>query len=454
MYLLYSLLLTFGFIILLPRFAIDAVRSRKYTTGLGQRLGNLPKLPASDRPVIWLHCVSVGETEAARPLVRALRDRFPSFRLVVSTTTVTGQQVALRAFAGEAAVVFYFPIDWAWVIRRVLRELQPAAVLIMETELWPNLLRQCHKQSVPVALVNGRISQKSFGRYQKIRAFMKRVLDDLQIALMQSEEDANRIRKLGMAPERLLVSGNLKFDSSTTAETDAALTSSIRGRFSFGNTRLIVAASTHAPEENILIEAFKRVRESDLGIGVRLLIAPRHPERFDEVTRLIQASGLSYARRSFAPSDADVACDIVLLDSIGELRAVLPLADIAFVGGSIAPHGGHNMLEPAAYGVCVVTGPHTHNFAAVAQALLAEDALVQLPEVELADAPAELASTLDKLLRDDSQREQIGRRALAVCERNRGATEYTIRVVADLLKSSEALNESIPFPAVQATAAK
>jgi 3-deoxy-D-manno-octulosonic-acid transferase len=324
----------------------------------------------------------------------------------------------------------------------------------METELWPNLLRQCHKQSVPVALVNGRISQKSFGRYQKIRAFMKRVLDDLQIALMQSEEDANRIRKLGMAPERLLVSGNLKFDSSTTAETDAALTSSIRGRFSFGNTRLIVAASTHAPEENILIEAFKRVRESDLGIGVRLLIAPRHPERFDEVTRLIQASGLSYARRSFAPSDADVACDIVLLDSIGELRAVLPLADIAFVGGSIAPHGGHNMLEPAAYGVCVVTGPHTHNFAAVAQALLAEDALVQLPEVELADAPAELASTLDKLLRDDSQREQIGRRALAVCERNRGATEYTIRVVADLLKSSEALNESIPFPAVQATAAK
>src|SRR6266446_2762365 len=166
MYFLYSLLLTVGFIVFLPKFAIDALRTRKYVTGLGQRLGKLPAIIPRDHPVIWIHCVSVGETEAARPLVRALLDRFPSHRLVVSTTTVTGQRVARHAFSKEAAAVFYFPIDWAWTIRRVLRALQPTAVLIMETELWPHLLRECRARSIPVALVNGRISETSFRRYK------------------------------------------------------------------------------------------------------------------------------------------------------------------------------------------------------------------------------------------------------------------------------------------------
>ena len=303
MYFLYSLLLTVGFVLMLPRFAIDAFRTRKYVTGLRQRLGDLPKLPASDQPLIWLHCVSVGETEAARPLVRALRERFPSYRLVVSTTTVTGQQVAQRVFQQEAVAVFYFPIDWVWTVRRVLRALNPSAVLIMETELWPNLLRTCRRQSIPVALVNGRISATSFRRYRMIRLFTARMLSNLTMAIMQSERDVTRIRELGMASERTSLSGNLKFDGANSAGNDAALSSTIRSRFGFKESEsLIVAASTHWPEEQVLIDAFKRVNQSEQDSRVRLLIAPRHPERFTEVADLIADSGLSWARRS-TPSE-------------------------------------------------------------------------------------------------------------------------------------------------------
>ena len=455
MYFLYSLLLTVGFIALLPRFAIDALSTRKYVTGLRQRLGSLPRLPASGQPLIWLHCVSVGETEAARPLVRALRDRFPSYRLVVSTTTVTGQQIAQRVFRQEAAAVFYFPIDWAWTVRRVLGALKPSAVLIMETELWPNLLRACRRQSIPVALLNGRISPTSFRRYQVIELFTKRMLNDLSMAIMQSETDVNRIRELGMPVERTLLSGNLKFDSANSAGSDATITSDIRGRFGFSQTEsLIVAASTHWPEEQVLIDAFKRINQSEYHKRVRLLIAPRHPERFPEVADLISASGLSWARRTAPPVTDDAKCDVILLDSIGELRAVFPLADIAFIGGSIASHGGQNVLEPAVEGVCVITGPHTENFAAIIKSFLNEGALVQLEEVPISEAANQLAANIRDLLEDESRRRELGRRAMTVCDQNRGATDRTIQILAKLLSSRSPLNESVPFSAIHVTAAK
>jgi 3-deoxy-D-manno-octulosonic-acid transferase len=273
MYLLYSLLLTVGFLALLPWFAIDALRTRKYVTGLSQRLGKLPALPADDRPIIWLHCVSVGEAEAARPLVPALLAKFPFHRLVVSTTTVTGQRIARDAFGQQAAAVFYFPIDLAWIVRRVLRTLRPAAVLIMETELWPHLLRECRARAIPVALINGRISITSFGRYRRLRPFIRGVLENLSIALMQSEQDAARIRELGIPKERVLMPGNLKFDSAESAIEDT--TAELRERFGFdGSQHLIVAASTHATEENIVVEAFKQIRNSQLTYPARLLIAP------------------------------------------------------------------------------------------------------------------------------------------------------------------------------------
>jgi len=196
------------------------MRSGKYVTGLRQRLGELPAINRSGKQVIWLHCVSVGETQAAQSLVRALRTKFPNHCLVVSTTTVTGHHVARKIFANDAALVFYFPIDLAWVVRRVLRAVQPSAVLIMETELWPRLLRECRARAIPVALLNGRISETSFRRYQMIRPFMRRMLEGLTIALMQSEKDAARIRDLGLPGERIALPGNLKFDASVLTELD------------------------------------------------------------------------------------------------------------------------------------------------------------------------------------------------------------------------------------------
>jgi 3-deoxy-D-manno-octulosonic-acid transferase len=454
MYLPYSLLLTLGLVILLPRFAVDALRAGKYVTGLRERLGRVPLKNDRDEPLIWLHCVSVGETEAAKPLVKALSEHFPLHRLAVSTTTVTGQQVAKRAFKGTATV-FYFPLDLNWIVRRVLRTLRPSAILIIETELWPNLLRECHRQSIPVALVNGRISENSFRRYRWIRSFMRRVLSNISVAIMQSEGDADRIRELGMPIERVLTHGNLKFDGAEPSEADLSLAESFRDRFGFSRDQnIIVAASTHDPEETIVIEAFRRLIESKSANAVRLIIAPRHPERFEEIAKRLDDSGLRWSRRSAPKSDADRNANVVLLDSIGELRAVYALADVAFVGGSIAQRGGHNVLEPASQGVCTVTGPHMNNFAAITNALLQENAIVQLPEVPIQDAAGVLASTLRDLLESRDRRQQIGRCARAVCDRNRGATEKTVQTISHLLHQTDSAEQPIPLPALRATATK
>lgn len=451
MYFVYSLLLTLGFIILLPRFSIDALRNGKYVTGLRQRLGDLPAINAKGKPVIWLHCVSVGEAQAAQSLVRELTIRFPKLALVVSTTTVTGQQVASELFRDQAAAVFYFPIDWAWTIRRVLTRLQPSAILVMETELWPRLLSEARQRNIPVALLNGRISDKSLGRYKLVRPFMRRVLKDLTIAAMQTERDAARLRQLGMPENRISIAGNLKFDS-VSASSDSQVGNEIRERFGFNDgRRLIVAASTHDPEERVVIDAFRAVRlaHSD----ARLLIAPRHPERFEEAAALLSNSGFPSVRRSAPRSNEDARADVILLDSIGELRAVYPLGDVAFVGGSIAPHGGHSVIEPGAHGVCTVTGAHTQNFAAVTQALLAEDALIQLSETE--EPAAELARVLTGLLSDEPRRRAIAQRAKTVCDRNRGATERTLELISDLLSLTPAdSGEALSFSPLHAATAK
>ncbi len=433
MYFLYSFLLTLGVVALLPRFIVDAFRHGKYVTGLRERLGGLPAIETGGRPVVWLHCVSVGETQAARPLARAILERFPSHALVVSTTTATGQRVAREVFRDDAAAVIYFPFDWAWAVRRSLRVVNPSAVLIMETELWPNFLRECKRRGLPVAVVNGRLSEKSFRRYQRVRRFVKRIVNDLTLALMQTEADAERMRALGLLPERVFVSGNVKFDGDETDADGRQLTEELRARFHLdGGRSLVVAASTHSPEERIVLDAFKQLRTTPGNAQVRLLIAPRHPERFSEVAALLEASGLRWARRSAAPSPLDTECDVLLLDSIGELRAVYPLAEIVFVGGSIAPNGGHNILEPAAAGVCTVTGAQTFNFKAVVEAFLEAGALVQLPTLSESEASSALMNSLRELLADDNRRRALGQKARAVLEQNRGATSRTVELLAKL----------------------
>jgi 3-deoxy-D-manno-octulosonic-acid transferase len=436
MYLLYSLLLTFAIFALLPLFLIDALRHGKYVAGLRERLGDVPEPEAGGRKIIWLHCVSVGETQAARPLARSLAERFPTHALVVSTTTLTGQKLAREVFRDDAAAVFYFPFDWALSVRRTLGRIKPSLVLVMETELWPRFLRECRRSGVPVALVNGRISEKSFKNYRRLGRFIKSVTATLTLAVMQSEADAERIRALGLAPERVRVSGNIKFDADTETG-EQAVNAELRKRFALGGNErpLIVAASTHAPEEAITLHAFKQARATlDGNKRPRLLIAPRHPERFNEVAALLDASGFSWARRSSPPKTDDASCDVVLLDSIGELRGVYPLAALVFVGGSIAPTGGHNVLEPAAAARCIITGAHTFNFSSITRDFLEHDALIQLPALAEQDAPSALAQMFRELLNTDERRRRTGERARAALEQNRGATDKTIEYLASLIE--------------------
>jgi 3-deoxy-D-manno-octulosonic-acid transferase len=424
MYLAYSLLLSLGLVVLIPHFLFQALAHGKYIAGLRQRLGAVP--PVNGKPVIWLHCVSVGETQAARPLAKRLKQQFPQHDLVVSTITRTGQTLARDVFRNQAVRIFYFPFDWRWTVRRALKAVNPAVVLIMETELWPNFLRECSKRRIPVALVNGRISRQSYRRYRLISFFLRRVLSSLTIAVMQSEADAERLKALGMPEEGLFTAGNLKFDAELAGELTTK-TEELRKRFAFeASAPLVLAASTHAPEEQIILESIQKLRQKQ---PVRLMLAPRHPERFNEVAGLLQKSGLSWTRRTNPPNANDANAAVILLDTIGELPATYTLAQIVFVGGSLVDKGGHNVLEPAAAGATVVTGCHTHNFQAIVELMNEAGALVQLPALEEAAASEELAYVFENLLASPAEREELGRRAKQLITANKGAADRTMQLI-------------------------
>jgi 3-deoxy-D-manno-octulosonic-acid transferase len=434
MYFIYSLVLSLGFLILLPRFVLDALRHGKYVAGFRERLGSLAPIPKDGRPVVWIHCVSVGETQAARPLVRAVKTRYPNHIIVISTITLTGQNLAREIFRHDADRVFYFPFDWRWVVRRTLKAINPDTVLLMETELWPGFLRECKRQQIPVAIVNGRLSEQSFRRYRTIRSFMRQVLSSISIGVMQTEDDAARFRGLGMDPARTIVSGNLKFDAGTLPATDT-LTEEFRERFKLADSSLVIlAASTHDPEEVIILNSLRQVM-SRSGLKLRLVIAPRHPERFAEVADLLKASGLRWARRT-APSQAsDQQAEVILLDSIGELHSLYSLAAVVFVGGSLAKTGGHNILEPAAVGAAVITGPHTYNFQSIVGTFLKADAIVQLQPTSDSAAIIELADVILELLADPARRLKLGSLARSLVNENSGATERTLQSLSSLLSN-------------------
>lgn len=426
MFFLYSLLFTLAFILMSPLFLL---RQGKYAAGFWQRLGYLPEFKQDERPVIWLHCVSVGETNAVRPLVEEIIRNFGDHRLVISTTTKTGQKLAKTIFKAKAEVVFYFPFDWRFTVRRALRHFKPKLILLMETEIWFNFLRDAYKSGAKVIIVNGRLSEKSFRRYSHIRNFMKRVLLYIELALMQDNTDATYLMKLGMRGRKVKVTGNLKFDQDFD-EGETALTGEFRERFAIrGDAPLILAASTHAPEEKWLLEAFRETWKNSGGNLPRLMIAPRHPERFGEVAALVKESGFDWVLRSEAPSGRDKTAEVILLDSIGELRAAYPLAEIVFVGGSLIPHGGQSILEPGTAGKAIITGHHTTNFQGVVKEFLDRDALIQLPELDEKTVVPELTRKFNELLRDANMRETLGSNATTVVNKNRGATAKTIEQI-------------------------
>lgn len=432
MFHIYSFLLTVGFILMLPIFLL---KREKYAAGFWQRFGYLPEFVKNKHPVLWIHCVSVGEANAAKPLVEEIKKQFPEQRIIISTTTKTGQELAKNIFKNTAETIFYFPFDWKFTVHRALRHFQPQTVLIMETELWFNFIREANKNGVFVALVNGRLSEKSVNNYSYIKGFMKRVLRRLDLALMQNQADAKRLLKLGIRTPKVKVTGNIKFDQK--AETND-LTEVFRERFAISeDAPLIVAASTHAPEEKWILQAFKQVfKESDEKLP-RLMLVPRHPERFEEVENQIKETGFEFVRRSQSVSKRDISAEIILLDSIGELRSVYPLAELVFIGGSLIPHGGQSILEPAIAGKAIVTGFYTMNFKAIVKDFSEKNALVQLPELDDKDIVENLSATFLQLLKDLEKRENLGKNALSVIEKNRGATEKTLEYLAPILQPTE-----------------
>lgn len=438
MYLLYSFLLAIGFALLLPKFIIDAVRHGKYLAGLAQRLGFIEQMNDAGRPVIWLHCVSVGETKAGIPLIHAILKKYPSFRIVVSTVTLTGQNVARVNLTDHAVTVIYFPLDWAFTVRRALRQINPFAVLIMETELWPRFLHECSKLNIPVSIVNGRISASSFKNYLRVKYFTKRIVGNLSLAIMQTKEDAARIHDLGLPSERIRISGNIKFDAEEEVSANG-LTASLRERFSFGDDPslqpLIVAASTHRPEEEQIINAFKLICQRHPNFNARLVIAPRHPERFAEVGRLIESSGRSWTRRLQAASETDRMAQVILLDSIGELSAIYSVATIVFIGGSLVKVGGHNLIEPALASKPIITGPFMFNFADITEAFVQADAIIKLSLAAEQNPVEYLYEAFAGLLQNGTRREELVNNSLQVLAAGRGATERTLQFLTPIFLS-------------------
>jgi 3-deoxy-D-manno-octulosonic-acid transferase len=440
MYFFYSLLTLAVFILVSPYFAYQAIRYKKYVGSLRQRLGYLPvSVNVDGDESIWIHAVSVGEALTARALAADLKERYPRLRLYLSTTTMTGQEVARRSLQHVDAV-FYFPFDWSFIVRRTLDLVKPRLFIMMETEIWPNLLRECRTREIRTLLINGRISSRSYPRYKLIRSFFKRVLRDVDRFCMQSDESARRLIDLGADPARVTVTGSLKFDSLEVPRVTAHGRPRERVLRFFAispNRVVIVAGSTLRGEEAAVIRAFERVRT--LAPGALLVLAPRHTERFGEAEHLARDAGLNVVRRSDLPIDAEPRADVVVLDTLGELAQLYQIATAVFVGGSLVDQGGHNILEPAIFGKPVVFGPYMQNFKDIAEAFVANGAAVQVA------SDRELETALLALATDPVRRARLGAAARALVEANRGAKDKTLAVIAELLPHGGPGNVVRPF---------
>jgi 3-deoxy-D-manno-octulosonic-acid transferase len=435
MYLLYSLLLVFWGLLLLPVFLYKAWRRNKSLPGLAQRFGRLPESLRHDgRRTIWFHACSVGETLSLQPLVQDLHLQFPDSRFVFSTITKTGQAIAIERFKKYGpGNTFYFPIDLACVVRRVLDWIRPAMIVIIDTEIWPNTVHQAWRRGIPVVLANGRISAQSFRYYRLARPVLRRVFRNYRALLMQSQEDAARIAQMGAAADKISVTGNIKIDRNLIHETiDASRLRSLEEAFGLDGSAdpLIVAGSTHAGEEQTLLEVLRRIRNEPGLEKTRLLLAPRHPERFDAVAQLAEQSGFAIQRRTMSSTNRDAA--VLILDTLGELATVYRFATVAFVGGTLVRHGGHSILEPALYSKAIVAGPSMENFRHIVEEFRAHGGIRQIDAGE-GNRSLQTQQLLDvflRLLQNAKEREELGKAALSLLDKSRGATERTRRILA------------------------
>lgn len=449
MYFIYSLLMGLAALLLTPYWVVKGLRHGKYFSNLKERLGfsfpALTKLPADRAGSVWIHAVSVGEVLSGVTLARQLKAAYPDRPLIVSTTTITGQTLARERLPFADATI-YFPLDWSFCVRRAFEAVRPSLVLVLETEIWPNFLREAGRRKVPILFVSGRISDRSFARYQKylgvvgsfLRPLLKDALSHGSAFLMQSGKDAERIRALGAPADRVAVSGNLKYDSELPAPTP--LSNWLEGEVKrSGRSPVIVAGSVVATEEPLSLIAFGTLQGEYR--NALLVLAPRKPEQFAAAAEFIEESHRKFIRRSELPipGPAQVAgganghsgnssipndVTVLLLDSIGELASLYRLADGAFVGGSLVPSGGHNILEPAAFGKVPVFGPSMENFAEIASRFVSAGAAIQV------ESPEDVGVAWIELFRNPQRMKEMSDRARNLVESSRGATSRALEKIA------------------------
>jgi 3-deoxy-D-manno-octulosonic-acid transferase len=425
MYVLYSALLAFSLLLTLPYWLLQMLRHGKYRAGLSQRFGALPStLTASNEPTIWAHAVSVGEVVAASAVIATLRQKFPTHRVLISTTTSTGQKLAAQRFGAEN--VFYYPLDFAFAIRPYLAALRPELIVVAETEFWPNFFRLAKRSGARIAVINCRISDRSLPGYKRFRYWLPKLLGKtlghVDLFLAQTDEDHRRLIEIGAPEAKVSVVGNLKFD--VLPPTPPPIVASLRESFDrSGAGPILVCGSTLEDEEGSLLSAFHNIL-ANYPKAV-MVLAPRHPERFDEVAELVEKLGFRMLRRSLW-SGEPLTGAVFLVDTIGELATLYSLATVAFVGGSLVPRGGHNILEPALHGVAIVTGNHYENFRDVVNFFASRKA-VRIVGL------AELPLVFMELIENAGDRATLGRNALAALESQRGATERTVTALLKLM---------------------
>jgi len=408
------------------------IRHKRYRTGWAQRFGRIIRKDRALKNCIWLHAVSVGEVNAATTVIEELQNRFPDFEILISTTTDTGFARASALF-GENLQVFYFPFDLSWIMRRAFRKIRPAICLLMELEVWPNFVRIAQQLNIPVVVVNGRISDKSFSRYKKIKPIAKKIFCKVTLVLAQTDEYAQRFKEIGCPDEKVIVTGSLKYDT-------AQITDKVEGadalaiQLNIGEGRLWVAGATGNDEEQILLDVYRNLKQQDQFSDLRLAIVPRKPERFDEVAQIIEQTSLPLIRYSrlkdkTTPPTTDKQA-VILGDTMGDLRKFYSLATIIFVGRSLVPMGGSDMIEAVALGKCTVFGPHAFNFKQTVDALLEDNGAIMVKDEQ------DLLRTMQKCLAKPDFARKIARNGREVIRKNKGATAKAIEQIAKFVKNT------------------
>ena len=414
-----------------PKVIYRAVRHKRYRTGWDHRFGKISRRN-HNKKCIWLHAVSVGEVNAAKTIIKEIENKFEDFEIVISTTTDTGFARATNLFSSNHQV-FYFPFDFSWIMQRAFNNIRPAVCLLMELEVWPNFVRIAQQSNIPVIVVNGRMSDKSYPTYRKIKPIAKKIFSKVTLTLAQTEEYAQRFKELGCPDDKVIVTSSLKYDTAQITDKVEG-TDDLAAQLKIGNEKLWIAGGTGNDEEKILLDVFEQLKQNSQFSDLRLVIVPRKPERFNEVAQIIENSSFKLIRYSLIknnntppPNDNQA---IILGDTMGDLRKFYSLATIIFVGRSLVPMGGSDMLEAAALGKCTIFGPHTFNFKQTVDVLLANSGAIMVKDGK------ELLQIIQKCLSNTDFAQSIAKNGQEVIRKNQGATETTINQIAKFLTAT------------------